>query len=517
MLAGLYRNIFDNPILTRELRRRMRGRALVYSIIGYIAIMAATSILILLAGVPPTAGGTAESTQQIVASMADTGQRLFQSISFIQALLVLLIAPTITAGLTTNEKERKTFDFLRVTTISPSMYIVGSFLSTVFYVALALLCALPLISLAFLYGGIGRAEVATMAVRLLCLSMALSAFGLYVSSIRERTRTAQGIVVFLLFAACFGGMLAYGQIQRTLAMAGGGGGGVLLFGGFPVPWILLEAGAMLVIAALFLLVATRKLFEPEEARAFGHVQFLVIFLALAWLPILSVRGASIGDKGTLGFLVTGSLLLAVAAGCFAVGRMEVGDEMWKLKRLAKPLRRIDQTPWFLVGLGVLWWFCVSAFTEAPAQLVETPVAMVWSTAWIALAGYAFFCAVGRWATAVSVGRKGAGRIAMGTMAALWLGGPFVGAILGAASAPGGALALAGEFLSRLSPFFVMFEGLAPAAADYYSAEGAALMELPVAGPVIALAMAAAIVLAIGEYKRLRRWRGFDYHFDMPGA
>src|SRR5690606_1716917 len=118
--------------------------------------------------------------------------------------------------------ERQTFDFLRVTTISPWMYIVGCFLSTVFYVTLALLCALPLISLAFLYGGVGRGEVVRMFAFLLATSMVLSAFGLYISSVRERTRTAQGIVVFVIFAIVFGGSIAYSALMRWL------GGGALV-------------------------------------------------------------------------------------------------------------------------------------------------------------------------------------------------------------------------------------------------------------------------------------------------
>ncbi|MBI5154994.1 hypothetical protein HZA57_07135, partial [Candidatus Poribacteria bacterium] len=142
-MKALLINIFDNPILTRELRRRMRGKALVYSIIGYIILMTLTSILVLLANSDPFTMSSARDTQKMLGKLADTGQSLFRSISIIQGLLVLIIAPTITAGMTTGEKEKKTFEFLRVTTISPWMYVMGCFLSTVFYVSLALLCALP--------------------------------------------------------------------------------------------------------------------------------------------------------------------------------------------------------------------------------------------------------------------------------------------------------------------------------------------------------------------------------------
>ncbi|NJL08473.1 MAG: ABC transporter permease, partial [Methylacidiphilales bacterium] len=147
--------------------------------------------------------------------MRSTGQSLFKWITGIQAMLVLIIAPTITAGMTTGEKEKKTFEFLRVTTITPWMYVLGSFLSTVFYVSLALLCALPLISLSFLYGGVGRNDVIASGGMLLGASMVLSSFGLFISSVRERTRTAQGIVVFLIFAL----ILADSSCTSASAMA----------------------------------------------------------------------------------------------------------------------------------------------------------------------------------------------------------------------------------------------------------------------------------------------------------
>lgn len=222
-MKGLLQNVFDNPILTRELRRRMRGKALVYSMIGYIILMAMVSTLVLLFKM---ANWNSSDSQALLKALTDTGHSLFVSITIIQILLVLIVAPTITAGMTTGEKEKKTFDFLRVTTITPWMYILGCFLSTVFYVSLALLCALPLISLAFLYGGVGKSDVLVSVGGLLGGSMILSSLGLYISSIRERTRTAQGVVVFMIFTFLFVGVALLKQVQSWLGTGGGG-----LFGG----------------------------------------------------------------------------------------------------------------------------------------------------------------------------------------------------------------------------------------------------------------------------------------------
>src|SRR5690606_20788961 len=141
-----------------------------------------------------------------------------------------------------------------------------------FYVALALLCALPLISLAFLYGGVGRNDVLEVAGVLLGMSMVLSAFGLLISSVRERTRTAQGIVVFMIFSLLFGGTILLSNLRAWLgtgsATAMGGAAaatptGIALFG-YSIPGWVLIAGGMALLTTVFLLVATRKLFDPEE-------------------------------------------------------------------------------------------------------------------------------------------------------------------------------------------------------------------------------------------------------------
>ncbi|MCB2156935.1 ABC transporter permease [bacterium] len=508
-MKAFLQNVFDNPILTRELRRRMRGKALIYSMIGYIILMTITSMLVLLASFSIS---NQEMTQEALAQMADTGQRLYRWITSIQMLLVLIIAPTITAGMTTGEKEKKTFDFLRVTTITPWMYIMGCFLSTVFYVALALLCALPLISLAFLYGGIGKVDVLSAAGELLGGSMILSALGLYISSIRERTRTAQGIVVFMIFITLFGGMFAMSQISAWLGTTGGG---MTLSStnslGLPV-WAMVGGGVIL-LTGVFLLLAARKLFEPTETRAFSHWQFGLISAIIVGIYLATTSGQTLGFNTILGFLTVGCVLLVVAVSCFSVGRMEVGDEIWHLKRLIPFLRPIDQTVPFLIAVGLLWYIAGEFFLGHVGSLGPTPPGMVESTVLLSLASYAFFCTFGRFATSLTVGRMGAGRITLGVVAGFWILLPIIGGAFNAAAINSeGAMARLGDLIGRFSPFYVMIEGIEQAAL-YKSASSFFIN--PVSIQIIGYGLLALIFLGVGEYKRFKRWRGFDYHFDMP--
>lgn len=515
-MRAAYQNLFDNPILTRELRRRMRGKALIFSIIGYIIIMTVTSILILLTSMNPFVTYQSQNAQSLLQAMVNTGSLLFNAIFVIQSLLVLIIAPTITAGMTTMEKERKTFDFLRVTTITPWMYIIGSFLSTVFYVSLALLCALPLISLSFLYGGVSNTQVIERLIQLLGTSMVLSALGLYISSIRERTRTAQGIVVFLIFAMLFGGTIGsaflsnlFGTGTATTQQASP----QIL--GFTISSTTIMVLGFCVVTTVFLLMATRKLFEPEDTRALNHWQFAVLYLLIMACMILPAATLNIGNIYAVMLSSMMAGLLAVAAINFAVGRMEVGDEIWHMKRLIPILRPFDQTIPFLILLALATYFFTDLFLNTiPANNQITNTDGIWYSTYVSLASFFFFCSFARFATAISVGRKQAGRLTIAAVILLWIVLPIIAIIILNLMQEGGfgngIIASLLLNVGRFSPFVVVINSMFANQSTVPE-----LFELSILLPIITYIFLGIVFLAIGEPKRWKRWKGFSWHYDMP--
>ncbi len=512
---NLFPSIFDNPILVRELRRRMRGRALVYSMIGYICIITLIALFIMLAKTPTFSldSGTGGFDQNFLKKLIDCGTSIFSWITGIQLLLVLIIAPTITAGMTTAEKERKTFEFLQVTTIHPWAYVMGSFLSTVFYVVLALLCALPPLCLAFLYGGVAPSDVVYTFLLLLAGSLILSSFGLYISSVRERTRAAQGIVVFMIFLFVFGGMTFLRSAMQWLgggfAGAGGAGttGGMYVFG-FSITSGILVALATIFLTGIFLLLAARKLYQSDE-RAFAYWQFGLLFLLAMGVMIGLVYRQTVSDAMVIGYGIVSALLLATAAVCYGVGRMEVGDEIWHLKRLIPALRPIDESLLFLGAVALIWvwasyvWLSVPAVTPVKKGLVDSLV-------WVGVSGFVFFVFLGRLLTAVFYTRKTAGRLTMAGIGFAWIGVPLLGTILASLSS---ALDPFQEFCARFSPIFLTME--------FYGGQGTTafshLSGLDRPGlyqSMIYLVLAAGVAVA-GEIRRLRYSRRFNYHYEMP--
>jgi len=253
----------------------------------------------------------------------------------------------------------------------------------------------------------------------------------------------------------------------------------------------------------------------DAAAVFGHIQFALICAAVMGTWLAAVHGTAITNGIALGFLSTGTVLLLITAITFGAGRMEVGDEIWHLKRLIPILRPIDQSiPW-LILIAAGWVLCISTFKSVPASLGTIRPQMFDSVLLVSIGGFAFLCLFARWATAITVGRQGAGRVTLGVALVLWVVLPVLSLIIISAGALSGGLVYeASAFLGRFSPFYVMAEGIERE--SYYASVGG-VISLPGFAPFVVYLLLAVVFLIVGELMRHRRWKGFDYHYDMPAA
>lgn len=120
------------------------------------------------------------------------GQAVFFTLVSIQIFVVIFMAPAFTSGAISGEKERQTFELLRTTLLSPRNYVIGKAISALSYVFLLLFSSIPLISMAFMMGGVSWVEVIISQVLLLVASVTFAMMGLYFSS---RMKTTLGATV----------------------------------------------------------------------------------------------------------------------------------------------------------------------------------------------------------------------------------------------------------------------------------------------------------------------------------
>ena len=172
-----------NPVMVRELRGRMRGaRAFVVMSI-YLALMSGFALLLYVIFSTASSLNASAATGQI-------GRVLFAGVVGIELLLIIFIAPSFTSGAITGERERQTYDLLRTTLLATPSFITGKLESSLGYILLLLLAAIPLQSLAFLFGGVTETEVILAFLILTVTAITFGTFGIYFSATQPRTLAA---------------------------------------------------------------------------------------------------------------------------------------------------------------------------------------------------------------------------------------------------------------------------------------------------------------------------------------
>jgi ABC-2 type transport system permease protein len=186
-----------NPVMLKELRERMRGARAFAVITVYLGLMSAFSVLLYVAYSPFNRGISSSVTGEL-------GRVLFAGVVGIELVLIIFIAPAFTAGAVTGERERKTYDLLQITLLPRPSFIIGKLESALGYIFLLLLAAIPLQSIAFLFGGVSETELFLSFEILVVTAITLGTIGLFFSTVAERTLTASVRSYTFAFGLIFG-------------------------------------------------------------------------------------------------------------------------------------------------------------------------------------------------------------------------------------------------------------------------------------------------------------------------
>jgi ABC-type transport system involved in multi-copper enzyme maturation permease subunit len=150
----------------------MRGMRAFVVITIYLGLMSGVTVLVYLIYTPFNRGSASTVTGEL-------GRILFGAVVGIELLLIIFIAPAFTAGAITGERERKTYDLLQTTLLPNPSFITGKLESSLGYILLLLLAAIPLQSIAFLFGGVTELELVLAFVILIVTAVALGTIGMY--------------------------------------------------------------------------------------------------------------------------------------------------------------------------------------------------------------------------------------------------------------------------------------------------------------------------------------------------
>src|SRR5689334_16927337 len=140
-----------NPVLVKELRGRMRGSRAFVLLTVYLLILSVVTLL-LYAALGSSPGSDLNAGRRI-------GKVLFLTIAAVALIEVCVITPALTSGGIAGEKERQTYDLLIASLLSPWQIVWGKMGAALAFALLLILAVVPVMSLAFLFGGVSLAEV----------------------------------------------------------------------------------------------------------------------------------------------------------------------------------------------------------------------------------------------------------------------------------------------------------------------------------------------------------------------
>ncbi len=160
-------------------------------------------------------GGTALS--------ANIGHGIFGGLLMVETLLIVVLAPALTSGAISLEREKQTIDLLVTTPLSTLGMVIGKLLSALTYVFLLIVASIPLASVVFVFGGVGPEDLVRGYLLLFAVAFGMGAVGLFISALVRRTQTAivATFVTVLLLSIGTVGVHEFWKIASRPAATGG--------------------------------------------------------------------------------------------------------------------------------------------------------------------------------------------------------------------------------------------------------------------------------------------------------
>lgn len=135
-----------NPVYVREVTRSMRAPRMILSIFIFNLLLSAVGIFSLGMAMEETGFGSRMDYSVVL--------RLYQLISCVEWVLMMIMMPALTAGSISGERERNTLEILLTTGMPEPAIVAGKLMAALSIIMTLVISTLPVLSLVFIYGGI---------------------------------------------------------------------------------------------------------------------------------------------------------------------------------------------------------------------------------------------------------------------------------------------------------------------------------------------------------------------------
>lgn len=182
-----------NPVLVKEMRGRMRTLKTPILLLLY---------LLAIGGV--TFGYIYLRYSRVSYFNPGETKELFMLLSVAQLILIAFVAPGLTAGTISGERERQTLNILLTTHLSPLKIVLSKLVSSQAFIFLLVMSTLPIYAVVFLFGGVAPWQLLGVFGFYLITMVLFGAIGVFCSAWFKRTGVAvvvaYGVTLFILGA-----------------------------------------------------------------------------------------------------------------------------------------------------------------------------------------------------------------------------------------------------------------------------------------------------------------------------
>jgi ABC-type transport system involved in multi-copper enzyme maturation permease subunit len=197
-----------NPVLSREVLERFRGRRAALLIFLWTLGIGLVGYVVYLVG-QQVASGFFGMGRLITTGFV--GRFLFQGMVLLMVTAVVMVVPGVTALTIVGERERQTLGLLQVTQLTPFQLVIGKLTSSLSYFLLLVVAVAPIIALPLLFGGMSLGDVfAGLGMMLLTATMV----GSVSLAISARAKSSRGAVAG---SYAFSFVIAFFSIAMILA------------------------------------------------------------------------------------------------------------------------------------------------------------------------------------------------------------------------------------------------------------------------------------------------------------
>ncbi len=183
-----------NPVLVKEVRSRFRGPRGFAALTSFLILLTAFAYLLYRMQIGNMSRsayyggyGPGGPANVYAGAAAEIGQAVFATVAVLEMLFMAFIAPALTMNAISSEVERQTYELLLATPLSAWAILRGKVGAALGYVLLLIFSALPVISLAFLFGGVPAVAVAQVQLSVFVSGLLFLTIGLFYSSLFKRT------------------------------------------------------------------------------------------------------------------------------------------------------------------------------------------------------------------------------------------------------------------------------------------------------------------------------------------